>query len=246
MAWFDEYFDDNYFELEEPDDTETLYHIIFVKSFLDYPPGSEIMDLACGAGRLSYAMTRLNYKVTGLEYNEGLVYYCRTRAKKENLDTEFVKGDMRKIPYENKFDFVLNFNHSFGYFSDSENVDVIREVYKALKGGGRFLIDLASKESLLMGFDRQVRKWFRIKDRYYLLRREFDVLTDRFDTFLHVVGDEIEKRDYVASIRYYSYPEMKRILLDAGFRINEVYGSYDRKPYILGCRRMIILAEKPA
>jgi len=246
MAWFDEYFDDNYFDLEEPEDAETLYHILFVKSFLTCPPGSEILDLACGAGRLSYAMTRLNYKVTGLEYNDGLVYYCRTKAKKENLDTVFVKGDMRKIPFEDRFDFVLNFNHSFGYFIDSENIDVIKEVYKALKSGGRFLIDLASKETLLMDFDQQVRKWFRKNDKYYLMHREFDVLTDRFDTYLHVVGDKVEKHTYEASIRYYSYPEMKRILLDAGFRILEVYGSFDKKPYVLGCQRMIILAEKPA
>ncbi len=39
---------------------------------------------------------------------------------------------------------------------------------------------------------------------------------------------------------------MKRILLDAGFRINEVYGSFEKTPYVLGCQRMIILAEKPA
>ncbi|MDQ7824801.1 MAG: class I SAM-dependent methyltransferase [Candidatus Eremiobacteraeota bacterium] len=245
MAWYDEYFDDNYFELEEPDDAETVQHILFVKSFLSCPPGAEVLDLACGAGRLSYAMTRLGYKVTGLEYNDGLFYYCKTKAKKEQLDAEFVKGDMRKIPFEQKFDFVLNFNHSFGYFDDAENIEVIKGVFKALKSGGRFLIDLASKESLLMGFDRQLRKWFKKKDRYYLLRREFDVLTDRFDTYLHVVGDAIEKRDYIASIRYYSYPELKRILLDAGFRILEVYGSYDKTPYVLGCRRMTILAEKP-
>jgi SAM-dependent methyltransferase len=245
MAWFDEYFDDNYFDLEEPDDAETLYHILFVKSFLNFPPGSEILDLACGAGRMSYAMTRLNYKVTGLEYNDALLYFCRTKAKKENLDIEFIKGDMRKIPFEDRFDFILNFNHSFGYFHDAENIDVIREVYKSLKKGGRFLIDLASKESLLMGFDKQLRRWFRREDKYYLMRREFDVLTDRFDTYLHVIGDKVEKRDYVASIRYYSYPELKRIMLDEGFAILEVYGNYDKTPYVLGCRRMIILAEKP-
>jgi SAM-dependent methyltransferase len=246
MAWYDEYFDDNYFELEEPEDIETIYHVNFVRSFLKYPSGAEILDLACGAGRLSYAMTRLKFKVTGLEYNNGLVHYCRTKAKKENLDTEFIKGDMRVIPFENKFDFVLSFNHSFGYFNDAENITVISEVYKALKKGGRFLIDLANKESMLRGFDEHVRRWFKRKNKYYLMRREFDVLTDRFDSYIHVVGDEIEKRDYVASIRYYSYPEMKRILLDAGFRILEVYGSFDRTPYVLGCQRMIILAEKPA
>jgi len=245
MAWFDEYFDDNYFELEEPDDAETVLHLMCVKSFLKCPPGSEILDLACGAGRLSYAMTRLNYRVTGLEYNNALTYYCRTKAKKENLDIDFIKGDMRNIPFESRFDFVLNFNHSFGYFDDAENAGVIKEVFKALKSGGRFLIDLANKESMLREFEVQLRKWFKIKDKFYLFRREFDVLTDRFDTYIHVVGDTEEKRDYVASIRYYSYPEMKRLLLDTGFKILEVYGSYEKKPYVLGCQRMIILAEKP-
>lgn len=246
MAWFDGYFDDNYFELEEPDDASTLYHVGFVKSFLDYPPGSEILDLASGAGRLSFAMTRLKFNVTGLEYNDSLIYYSRTIAKKENLDTVFIKGDMRSIPFENKFDFVLNFNHSFGYFNDDENSQVIKEVYKSLKNGGRFLIDLANKESILREFEKQKRKWFKRKDKFYLFRREFDILTDRFDTYLQVIGEDAEKHEYVASIRYYSYPELKRIMLDTGFKILEVYGSFDKTPYVMGCQRMIILAEKPA
>lgn len=247
MAWYDEYFKENYFLLEEPSDLDTIVHINFIKSFLDQlPPEAGILDLASGSGRLSFAMSRLNFHVTGLEYIDELVEHAKNKAREYGLDTKFVKADMKDIPFEGTFDFVLNFGHSFGYFiDDRENAAVLAQMFKSLKPGGSCLVDLANKESLVHGFEAFQRRWVQKDKKFILFRREFDPLTGRLNTHVHLMGENLLPQEYLTSVRYYTYPELKRMLLDAGFTILQVFGGYDKAPYVLGSPRMIVLAQKP-
>jgi SAM-dependent methyltransferase len=48
---------------------------------------------------------------------------------------------MRQLAYQSEFDAVLNLYTSFGYFSPRANLDVLRRMARALKPGGRILID---------------------------------------------------------------------------------------------------------
>lgn len=92
------------------------------------------MDLGCGYGRHSLELAKRGYKVVGLDYSGYMINLARKKAKKENLNIKFIKGDMRKINFENHFDYVLSFFTSFGYFTkESERLRVIKEVYRALK-----------------------------------------------------------------------------------------------------------------
>lgn len=243
MAWYDDYFDENYFLLEEPTNLETLAHISFLKSFLDMPAPASILDLACGSGRISIVLSRLNYAVTGLDYKQHLVEHAR-RCAGDQSGAEFVQGDMRALPFEEKFDLVISFGHSFGYFDEDENSRVLREILKALKKGGRFLLDLANRESLLREFESHSNRWVFKDEAHIFFRREFDPLTGRLDSHIHLAREGVPPRSYTTSIRYYAYPEIKKMLIDEGFKILEIYGGYDKSVYTMRSPRMIILAQK--
>ena len=50
---------------------------------------------------------------------------------------------MRRIPFEGEFDAVINMFTAFGYLeSEEEDQEVLRQVYKALKPGGVFLLEM--------------------------------------------------------------------------------------------------------
>jgi hypothetical protein len=59
------------------------------------------------------------------------------------------------------------------------------------------------------------------------------------------MGENMLYHEYSTSVRYYTYPELKRMILDAGFTIVQIFGGYDKAPYVLGSPRMIVLARKP-
>jgi 2-polyprenyl-3-methyl-5-hydroxy-6-metoxy-1,4-benzoquinol methylase len=248
MAWYEDYFDEYYNLLEEPKQKETLSHFTFIQSFLSQiPPKGKVLDLACGSGRLSLIMSRLKFEVTALDLKEDLFHQAEQKAIQEGLKINFMQGDMRDIPFEQKFDFVLNFNHSFGYFSDErDNFKTLKEIYKCLKSGGKLLMDLSNFTSLIRDFEKLNRIWSNHDQQFVLLHRTFDPLTGRLDTKIKIINEKLKEfpENYVTSVRYYSYPELKYMLLDAGFKIEQVFGNYDGKPYVMESPRMIIYAEK--
>lgn len=57
---------------------------------------------------------------------------------------------MRKIPFKNEFEAVISMDNSFGYFEkEKENLKVLKEVFKTLKRGGLFLLDLLNKKRVI-------------------------------------------------------------------------------------------------
>ncbi len=90
------------------------------------PAGSKILDLACGYGRHTIPLAKMGYDMTGLDYTEKFIQMAEEKAKEENLQIEFLVGDMRKIPFENHFAGVISYFTSFGFFSDEENFEVLK------------------------------------------------------------------------------------------------------------------------
>lgn len=246
MAWHDDYFEDDYLLLEEPTDVETLGHIAFLRSVLPGRAGARVLDLASGSGRLSLAMARLGYAVTAVDVKESMLRHGREAATRAGLTVEFLRQDMRGLDYEAEFDFVLSFLHSFGYFRDEENLEVLSAIGRALKPGGRMLLDLANRDTLLRELDKHVRRWLYRSDHYLLFRRDLDPLTGRLDSKITVVPEAGLARRHTSSVRYYTYPEIKTMLRQAGMKVVEVYGGYDRTPCSWGSPRTLVLAERSA
>ncbi|HET7418623.1 MAG TPA: class I SAM-dependent methyltransferase [Solirubrobacterales bacterium] len=106
--------------------------------------GERILDLACGTGRHSLELVRHGFSVVGVEIGEELVEIARREAAEQGLEAEFIQGDLRELDYEAEFDIVLNLNDgAVGYFeSDEENHRTFEVIARALKPGGRNLIQV--------------------------------------------------------------------------------------------------------
>ncbi|MBT9584963.1 methyltransferase domain-containing protein [bacterium] len=245
MAWYDDYFEDDYLLLEEPTDVETLGHIAFLRSVLP-GRGAKVLDLASGSGRLTLALARLGYSVTGVDFKESMIRRSQEAIARAGLTAEFLCQDMRNLDFDSQFDFVLNFLHSFGYFRDQENLQVLSAIHRALKPGGRVLLDLANRDTLVREMDKHSRRWIYRGDQYVLFRRDLDPLTGRLESKIMVLPEGGHARHHVTSVRYYTYPEIKALLRQAGMRVAEVYGGYDRTPCSWGSPRTLVLAERTA
>jgi len=53
----------------------------------------------------------------------------------------------------------------------------------------------------------------------------------------------IQEERSVLNMSYYTYPHVRLLLKDAGFKVKEEYGSYDKEPISI-CKEMIFIAEK--
>jgi SAM-dependent methyltransferase len=109
------------------------------------PRGDErVLDLACGSGRHSLELRRRGFSVVGADISPDLIEIARRDAEEENLDVDFVLADLHDLDFGDEFDLVLNLNDgAIGYLeSDEENLRTFEVITRALKPGGRNMIQL--------------------------------------------------------------------------------------------------------
>jgi hypothetical protein len=73
--------------------------------------------------------------------------------------------------------------------------------------------------------------------------RRFDPVKGRGHTKIVLIS-EGRRTEHNLSIRWYSVPELERMLKDVGMEIRELYGGLDGSSYGLDAMRLIVVAEK--
>lgn len=108
-------------------------------------PGARMLDLACGLGWLAIPLALRGFRVTGFDLSEALLARAKLAAAQAEAQIDWVRGDMRSLPAEwsDRFDCVTFTLSEFGCFDEpSDNQAVLDEAARALKMGGRFLLDV--------------------------------------------------------------------------------------------------------
>jgi len=244
MAWFDEFFKEDYLQIYLPFLTEerTKTDVDFIAEVLNLPPGSKILDLACGFGRHTIPLAKKGYDMTGLDYTEKFIRMAEESAQKENLRIEFLVGDMRRIPFENHFAGVISYYTSFGFFSDEENFEVLRGVSKALKEEGKFLLEIMNRDILVKNF--QSKDWHRTEDGTLVLEeRNWDLKTGKLKNYITILDKKGERKRWF-EVRLYTLEELNYLLEKVGLKIIQAYGRKDKTPYSVDSPRTIVLSQK--
>jgi SAM-dependent methyltransferase len=182
---------------------------------LDLPAGADILDVPCGAGRLAIELAAQDYRVTGVDLSPHMLAHARAADAAGRVTWD--ARDMRDLPWRDRFDGAFCLGNSFGYLDDEGNAQFLAAVARALKPGGRFVLETPMiVESLLPTL--QERPWFKAGDVYLLVKNEYDAARGRLDieyTFLS--GGRIEVRH--GSHRAYSYRELVELMDRAGFNV---------------------------
>lgn len=241
-AAFDEDYLYFYEELLTPERTAAEVELIW--KLLELEPGLELLDLACGHGRIANPMAERGVRVTGLDATPLFVDLARKDAAERGVDVEYVEGDMRSLPtsWAGRFDRVLSWFTSFGYFDDEENRRVLDEAYGALKPGGLLAVELNNMLRLLQAYADEVvteRGDDRMIDRH-----RFDIQTGRsLDERTIIRGGK--ERTFEFSVRMFAPAELRDWFFQAGFVDAVAYGD-DGEPLTPKHegRRMTVVGRK--
>lgn len=223
---------------------DAVEEVTKIIKLLNIQSGSSILDLCCGIGRHSLELARRGYQVTGVDRTKGYLDKARKQAKEEGLNIEFVQGDMRFFSRPNAFDTVISMFTSFSYFEDpQEDKRVVENVFKSLRIGGRFIIQMHGKETLAKIF--RERDWNDYKDEGVIVLQERKVSKNwswMENRWIMLKGSE--RIEHELSHRLYAGSEIAALLHDCGFNRVDVYGDLEGNPYDHTARQLVVVGYK--
>lgn len=211
---------------------------------LSLAPGMTVLDLACGHGRIANRLAERGCVVTGLDASPGFLDLARRDAQRLTAQgiaaPEYMHGDMRALPWTERFERILNWFTAFGYFDDDENRSVLREARRALRSGGKLLVEHLNRDFVLRNFQHAVAVEY--DGNVMLDRSRYDIPTGRIYTERTLIRDG-RTRHMRFFTRVWTYSELRDWLLQADFSDIEGFDQ-DGASLSLESRRMLVVATK--
>jgi SAM-dependent methyltransferase len=210
-----------------------------IERVLALRPGSRVLDVPCGNGRLTIPLARRGHVLTGIDFTP--VFIAEARAAAGDLPVTFLERDMRELDGLSGFDAAFNYWGSFGYFDDAGDEAVAAGVCRALVPGGGFLIEGSTMETLMPVY--QPKGWWTVGDITVLEDRVFDFATSRMEVDWTFMRQGAEERKHV-SVRLYSCRELAALLQRAGFASVRFLDGATEAPLTVSSRRALVVATK--
>jgi SAM-dependent methyltransferase len=244
--WWEDVFGEDFvrasYRLSEP---QVRKEVDFIEESLGVAGGGVVLDLGCGSGHHAVELASRGYGVVGYDLSLYQLALAAEVAQERSQKLNFLQGDMREMAFEEMFDGIFCWNTSFGYFEEDKNLMVAERVFRALRPGGMFLIDVVNRDFVAAQSPGQL--WYEGDSCVCMDDMSLDFITSRMRVKRSVILDDGRTRECVYSVRVYSMHELGKLLHDVGFRVTEASGHPSTPGVFFGehSPRIIMLAQKP-
>jgi ubiquinone/menaquinone biosynthesis C-methylase UbiE len=196
--------------------------------------GRRILDMGCGTGRTTIELSRMGYKVIGVDIARNMIFNARKIAKKKWIDARYIIGDATNTKMKgNSFDYVLFSNNGWTHIPGKDKrLKALSELRRVLKKGGVLIFTAHNREWSIDYSLYWLWQWIRFN---VLKRVGFDIdevdFGDRF--FTRETSDN--KRTFM-SRQYIHIPSIAEVcdaINQAGLAIVEINGRLqvnEKKP----------------
>lgn len=220
--------------------------------------GEPILDVGCGTGRVMLHLAQEGYRVYGIDSE-----YAMLERAKLKLDAlphvrdklTFYHGDALTYELDERFKLTLvPYNGLMHFHNQDTQLALLRRLRQWTQLDGLLVLDLPNAGETFATQDTEAltleRTFIEPETGHLVLQQAVSVL-DRVEQLMRVTwiydeitGDGAIKRTVAPVIfRYFFYPEIRLLLSQTGFEVQDVYGDVDGSPFVDGCPRMVVLAR---
>jgi len=245
VPWYVDLFDGDMIRtLDTPTAVEIAKDVSFIETSLGLNKGARILDLACGAGAHAVELAARDYQLVGVDLSPAMLKLAGEHNSERNQSVNLVQGDMRQLNLDSVFDGIYCWHSSFGFFDEKTNLAVLEKVARALRAGGRLVLDVQNRDFVAPRSPSMV--WFDRPGCVCMDEMRFDFFTSRCTVKRIVMFETGKSRELEYSFRLYTLQELGRLLQQCGFRVLEVSGRRAHRGAFFGSEspRLMITAEK--
>jgi SAM-dependent methyltransferase len=222
--------------------------------------GDPLLELGCGTGRITLAIAEAGYRVVGLDISERMLERAiekRGALRREARErVHLVQGDMTKFDIGEKFRTVVIPFRPFQHLLEvEEHLGCLNCVRKHLAPGGHLILDFSQtdpermhepafqKESLLIEYDLPDGRHIILSERVAAFHRALQ--RNEVEMIFGVTHPDGKQERLVMAwtLRYFFRYEVEHLLARCGFRVEAVYGNFDRSPLQDNSPEMIFVAS---
>jgi SAM-dependent methyltransferase len=188
--------------------------------------GGPVVELAVGTGRIAIPIAEAGIPVIGVDSSPEMLAVARAAAEAAEVGelVELRLGDLREPPVSERVPLAIcPFRSLLHMESEAEKLRALRAVRSLLEPEGRFVFDVFAPSS--EDIEETHGLW---------LEREpgiFELAV--WDEGNRTLALSVRSGDAAATFRLHwlSAPEWSRLLDEAGFEVQSLYGWFDLRPY---------------
>lgn len=218
--------------------------------------GGKILELACGSGRLLLPLAREGYTLTGVDTSAAMLEIARQALAKEGTAArcQLVQQDMCTLQLQEKFRLAMVALGSFGHvIGRARQQQALAAIRRHLSLGATFVLDISNEDARYMealsGQMLHQGTWQQADGSYvtHFLSPASSTSQHLLDLThfyeVHRQGGSVQRTVSQSSLYLFERNETELLLDQAGFRVKDVYGSYEFGPYQHDSARMIFITE---
>lgn len=225
-------------------------HLAFAARF-----GGPVLELACGSGRLLAPLARAGFDVTGVDSSPVMLERARKRLADLGLQAQLVEQRIEWLDLESRFRTIILGLDSFGLLvKRGDQLRALGAAKRHATHDGRLILDLANGnlrgaaepvEELLHDMTLADPETGRPITKFVLRRPR---PAEQLDELMFFYDEQDEagylKRSMVElRLRWFTRFELELLLETAGWRVEELYGSYDLATYGAQSDRLLVVAR---
>jgi SAM-dependent methyltransferase len=119
--------------------------VVWLMEALSLKVGDSVLDLGCGPGLYASRLARAGLQVTGVDYSRRSIEYATRYANENHLNITYRYENYLDLHDGNQYDAALLIYGDFCPLSPEQRTRLLRNVHRALKPHGKFVLDVTTR-----------------------------------------------------------------------------------------------------
>jgi ubiquinone/menaquinone biosynthesis C-methylase UbiE len=239
-----------YYDLFAPRDDIDFYKELAVKH------GRRALELGVGTGRVAIELAKAGVTVWGIDNSKHMLSVARQKLRKEcsavRRRVKLMPGDMRNFRLKGTFPLVYVPSSTFEHcITQEDQRNCLTCVFNAMETKGILAFDISQPtdekpegswwvDRKEVGVEEEV-----VRTVFSRRKPKTNIVSVNLFFESYRKGKMKEKYHEYGEARISSRKDIQELLEDLGYRVDNVYGSFDKAPYSPKSRKVIFISSKP-